>query len=207
MWDAAPQLLDQLEVAISKQAKVGGSGKSGKGSAHEKSPVNFGVMAVRDALLVELALWGQDITAIRRHPQAGEIASGIGKAVKNAYRAIDRAQDRQYLGKCMNKLGGLYCSEELWVRPGAKEIRCRSCQYEHNVANRRLDMMEMASDMLVTVKEAASYLGEVGQIRVTEASIRGYVHRRRIAYRPGTTTIRLGDLLTVVMDDSEKRSA
>ena len=207
MLAAAPELLDELEVAISKQAKVGGGGKAGKGTIHERSPINFGALAVRDALLVELALWGDDINAIRRHPQAGDIASGLGKAVKNAYHAIDRAQDRKYLGKCMNKLGGLHCPEELWVRPGSKEIRCRSCGYEHNVANRRLDMMEMAADMLVTVKEASSYLGEVGQIKVTEASIRGYLHRRRLAYRPGTTTIRLGDLLTVVMDDSERKSA
>jgi hypothetical protein len=45
--------------------------------------------------------------------------------------------------------------------------------------------------MLCTVKEASRYVGEIGHIRVTEASIRGYLHRGRLAYRAGTM-IRLG---------------
>jgi hypothetical protein len=203
---AAPQLIDQLDIAISKQAKVGGAGKGGL--ARERAPINFGALAVRDALLVELALWGDDINEIRRHPKVAEIVRDLGRAVKDAYRAIDRAQERQYLGKCMNVVETVTCYEELWARPGAKELRCRNCSYEHNVANRRLDMMEMAADMLVTVKEASRYLGAVGHITVTEASIRGYIHRGvRLAYRPGTTMIRLGDLLAVVVDEGERKSA
>jgi len=210
MLAAVPALVDQLEVAISKQAKIGGGGKAGKGSIHERSPINFGALAVRDALMVELALWGDDINVIRRHVQAADIASGIGKAVKNAYRAIDRMADRKYLGKCNHKLGGLNCPEELWVRPNAKDIRCKSCQYEHNVANRRLDMLEMAEDMLVTAKEASTYLGEIGGIKVTESSIRGYLHRGvRLSYRAPLEAkrFRLGDLLAVVLDESERKSA
>jgi chaperonin GroEL (HSP60 family) len=80
--------------------------RRGKGSAHERSPINWGVVATRDALLVELALWGDDINVIRKHVQAAEIASGIGKAVKNAYQAIDRMADRKYLGKCNHKIEG-----------------------------------------------------------------------------------------------------
>jgi hypothetical protein len=209
MLAAAPQLVDQLEVAISKQAKIGGGGKAGKGSVHERSPINFGALAVRDALLVELALWGDDINVIRKHPKAGEIASGIGKVVKQAYQAIDRMADRKYLGKCNHKLDGLYCQEELWVRPKAKEVRCRSCSYEHNVANRRLDMIEMAREMVVTVKDASTYMGDVGGIRVTEDRIRGYLRRKRIIYRPlgEGQGILLGDLWDLVLDDNEKRSA
>jgi hypothetical protein len=48
------------------------------------------VAAVRDALLVELALWGTDVLAIRKRPDAGRAVSGIGRAIKDAYRAIDR---------------------------------------------------------------------------------------------------------------------
>lgn len=209
MLAAAPALVEQLDVAISKQAKVGGSGKAGKGSAHERSPINFGALAVRDSLLVELALWGDDINVIRRHVQAAEIASGIGKVVKAAYHAIDRMADRKYLGKCNHKIGGLNCQEELWVRPSAKEIRCKSCGYEHNVANRRLDMIEMARDMIVTVKDASTYMGDVAGVRVTEDRIRGYLRRRRIAYRPlgDKQGILLGDLWDVVLDDGERRKS
>jgi hypothetical protein len=210
MLAAAPQLVDQLEVAISKQAKIGGGGKAGKGSVHERSPINFGALAVRDALLVELALWGDDINAIRKHPKAGEIASGIGKVVKQAYQAIDRMADRKYLGKCNHKLDGLYCQEELWVRPKAKEIRCRSCQYEHNVANRRADMLDMAEDLICTPREASRYIGEVGGMDVGHQRIRNYLDRGRIAERPSPDEhkrLRLGDLMDLLRKDAERKSA
>src|SRR5690242_17024973 len=89
MIRAVPALLDELQVAISKQAKISTGGKAGKGTAREKSPINFGALAVRDELLVEMALWGTtEIDEIRKHPKAAEIVSGMGKAVKNAYRCI-----------------------------------------------------------------------------------------------------------------------
>jgi hypothetical protein len=211
MLAAVPALIDQLQIAVSKQAKVGGgNGKAGKGSAHERSPVNWGAAAVRDALLVEVALWGDDIDAIRKHPQAADILSGVGRAVKDAYRAIDRMQDRKYLGKCMNTVDGVTCHAELWARPTAGELRCRDCGYEHNVANRRLDMLDMARDLIVTPREAARYIGEVGGIGIGEQRIRNYVDRKRITARPssdGAMKIRLGDLLVVILDDGERRTA
>lgn len=208
MLAAVPQLIDQLEITISKQAKIATGGKAGKGSAHERSSVNWGVAAVRDSLLVELAFWGDDIDAIRRHPQAADIVSGIGRAIKDAYSAIDRMRDRKYLGRCNHKIDGLHCHEELWVKPGAKEVRCRACRYEHNVAERREDMLDMAEDMIVTPREASQYIGEVGGISVGHQRIRNYLDRGRIAKRPSpddTLRLRLGDLLVVVRDDAARR--
>jgi hypothetical protein len=207
MLAAAPQLIDQLEVAVTKQAKVSSGGKAGKGSAHLRSPVNWGVAAVRDALLVELALWGDDLDAIRRHPQAADIVSGIGRAVKAAFRAIDRMQERQYLGTCLASEDGGTCHAELWVRPGAHQLTCTQCGTTHDVPARRADLIEQASDMLVTVREASRYMGEVGGIPVGQERIAAYLRWNRIMYAPGTEKFRLGDLLRVVISDSEKRSA
>jgi hypothetical protein len=207
MLAAVPQLIEQLNVAVSRQAKVESGGKSGKGSAHEKSPVNWGVAAVRDSLLIELALWGDDIDAIRRHPQAGEIASGIGHAIKRAYSAIDRMRDRKYLGRCMNKLTEAVCQEEVWVLPGARAVRCKACKFEHNVANRRADMLEMAEDMIVTPREASRYIGEVGGMEVGHQRIRNYLDRKRIPLRPSVDDVqrfRLGDLLELLRTDAAR---
>lgn len=206
MLSAVPQLLDQLQVAISKQAKTAGNGKASKGSAHERSPINWGIVAVRDALLVQVAMWGSDIDAIRRHPQAAEILSDIGHGVKNAYRAIDRIQERVYLGQCLYEEDGLTCHAEIWARPGAHQVTCTQCEITHEVHERRAALLLRAADMLFTVREASTMVGDVGGIRVTESAIRGYLHRKRIGYRTGTM-IRLGDLLDVVMDEGEKRSA
>lgn len=208
MLAAAPQLIDELQVAINKQAKVGDGGKAGKGSAHERSPVNWGAVAVRDALLVELALWGSDIDAIRKHPQAAEIASGIGKAVKNAYRCIDRMRDRQYLGQCLAEEDGLTCHAEVWVKPGAHQVRCSQCHTVHDVPTRRASLLEQAEDLIVTPKEASSYIGEVGGFKVGQQQIRNYVDRKRIPKRPsvdGVMRLRMGDLLDILRQDTTTR--
>jgi hypothetical protein len=206
MFAAIPQLVDELQVAIAKQAKVGAGGKGGL--ARERAPINFGALAVRDELLVELALWGTDIDDIRKHPQAAEIVSGVGKAVKNAYRAIDRMQDRIYLGTCFYEEDGATCHAEVWARPGAHQVTCTQCHITHEVHERRAWLLQQAEDRLFTVREAAQMVGDVGGIRVTEDRIRGYLRRgKRLAFRPGTNLIRLGDLLAVVLDDKERKAA
>lgn len=202
---AVPQLVEQLEVAISRQAKIGG-GKAGKGTARERSPINWNAVDARDQLVVAAEFVGQDIDWLRSHPQAAEMVRDLGTAVKNAYRAIDRMQERQYLGICYYEEDGATCHAEIWARPGAREVTCTQCEITHDVAERRVWLLRQAADMLCTVKEASRYVGEVGGIKVTEASIRGYLHRQRLAYRSGTM-IRLGDLLTVVVDESERKTA
>jgi hypothetical protein len=206
MLAAVPQLLEQLDVAICKQAKTTSGGKAGKGTAHLKSPVNWGVAAVRDALLFELDLWGTDVLAIRKRPDAGRAVSGIGRAIKDSFRAIDRAQDRQYLGTCFAEEDQAVCHAELWAKPGAHQVTCTQCAQTHEVYERRQWLLEQAADMLCTAREASRYLGEIGGIRVTEARIRGYIHRGRVIYHTGTT-FRLGDLVAVAVDDSRRRSA
>ena len=206
MIAAVPGLVDELEVAISRQARIGG-GKAGQGTARERMPVNFGAMAVRDALLVQAAFVGQDINWLRAHVQAAELVRDLGGAVRDAYRAIDRAQDRVYLGKCMNVVESETCYTELWARPHAKELVCKACSYEHNVANRRLDMVAMAEDQICTPSEASSYLGEIGGIPIGQQRIRNYLDRGRITERPspdGKKRLRLGDLLDVLTDDATR---
>lgn len=207
MLAAVPQLIEQLEVAISKQAKISTGGKAGKGSIHERSPINFGVLAVRDALLVELALWGDDIDAIRRHPKAAEIVTGVGRAIKDAYRAIDRMQERKYLGQCLYEESGLVCHSEIWVRPGAHQVKCTQCEHVHDVSVRREKLLDEAEDLICTPREASRYIGEVGGMEVGHQRIRNYLDRKRITERPspdGVKRFRLGDLLALLRNDAAR---
>jgi hypothetical protein len=152
-----------------------------------------------------------NIAAIRRHPAVEELVDEITDAIGQARRVVDRPADRQYLGTCMSEMPDdkgrmVTCLEEMWARPGASEVQCKVCTTEYSVAKRRAWMLQRAEDVLCTVREASSYMGEVGHITVTEASIRGYIHRGKIGYRSGNL-IRLGDLLAVVVDDGERRTA
>jgi hypothetical protein len=200
--------------------------------------LNWNAVAVADHLTNTLTTWARDVTqwrgerhtdmspavlssyvllnhidAIRRHPAADELLNQITDAIKEARRAIDRPADRIYLGQCYVENPDddgrmVTCLNEIYGRPSSKEVTCGVCYAEHPVAERRAWLLQRAADMIVTVKEASQYLGEVGGIRVSQASIRGYVHRGRITYRPGITNgIRIGDLLAVVLDDSERKSA
>ena len=207
MLAAVPQLVEQLEVAISRQARVGGGGRSGKGTARESNPINFGALDARDQLLVAVAFVGDDIDALRKHPQVAELVSDLGKTVRNAYRCIDRAQDRTYLGVCMFTEGDATCHAEVWARAGAKEVTCSQCGVVHEVAERRAWLLLHAADTICTVREASQWLGDVGGIPVTQDRIRGYVKRKRLAYRPGGTMIRLGDLLELVTEETGRRTA
>jgi hypothetical protein len=203
MFAAIPQLVDELQVAIGQQAKLSTqSGASGKGSAHTKSPINFGALAVRDALMIEAAMWAhEDIDDLRKHPQVADIVREVGAAVKAAYRAIDRMADRKYLGKCYHEADGHACEAELWARPGANQVTCASCKYVHDVGDRRADMMDMAEDLIVTVKQASSYMGEYGHVNVSESNIRNWLARKHIITRPGPTDeihFRMGDLMDLL---------
>lgn len=151
------------------------------------------------------------IPEVRRHEAVKELCEGIAEGIHDARRAVDRPADRVYLGQCLYEAdgpeGSVTCYEEIFASPTASSVVCKVCRIEHPVAERRAWLLRRASDMLFTVEQASRMLGEVGGIRVTQASIRGYIHRKRIAYRPGGKTIRLGDLIDVVMDESERRTA
>jgi hypothetical protein len=226
-----PAIVVDLDITISRQAKIGQAGKGGP--AHERTPVHLGAVAVADDLQNTLTSWARDVTeacgwvwvaskappssqsaaallmcidTIRRHPAVAELVDEVTDAIRQARRVVDRPLDRQYLGQCMAQADGVICYEEIYARLGAHEVACKVCGITHVVVERRAWLLQRAEDLLVTVREASSYMGEVGGIRVTQAAIRGYLHRGRIGYRTGTM-IRLGDLLAVVVDDGEKRSA
>ena len=226
-----PAIVEELDLTLSKQARIGGGAPAGL--ARERMPMHEGARLAADYLQNTLTTWARDvaetsgwvwvastmppsaqsaavllhhINTIRRHAAVAELLDECIDAIRQARRTVDRPLDRQYLGKCLAEFEGVECAEEIWARPGAEEVACKVCGITHDVADRRAWLLDKAEDMLVTVREASRYMGEVGRITVTEASIRGYIHRGRIGYRSGNT-IRLGDLLAVVVDDGERKSA
>ena len=231
-------IVGELDISLSKQARIGTPGKSGL--ARERIPINVGAMIAADNLGNVLTTWARDVTGedwrppvvgnstayasrvllgwvshIRRHPAVTELVDEITDAIVQARRAVDRPADRTYLGQCYVETPDedgkqVTCLAELWARPQASEVQCKVCGAEHPVGERRAWLLLRAKDMIVTVKEASSYLGEIGGIKVSQSSIRGYLHRgARLQYRAPIEAkrFRLGDLLDVVMDESERRSA
>jgi len=225
-------IVADLDITLSKQARIGNASGPG-GLARERSPLNVGAMQVADDLQNTLTTWARDVTgerwiamldtagasrtllsyidAIRRHPAVEELVDEITDAIAQARRVVDRPADRIYLGQCLAETPDdddrmVTCLNEIWARPSASEVQCKVCGTEHPVRERRAWLLKKAEDYLFTVKDASEMLGEVGHITVTQASIRGYIKRGKIAYHTGTM-IRLGDLLAVVVDEGERRTA
>lgn len=228
-------IVAELDTTLSKQARIGNGGTSGL--ARERTPIAVGAMDPIWVLGNVLTTWIRDITgdewrpglganpataaaahllmeipAIRRHPAVDELVDEITDAIRLARRTVDRPADKVYLGQCLVETPDdegrqVTCLAEVYARPGAHEVTCKVCGVCHEVAERRAWLLQRAEDMLFTVQQAAQMVGDVGRIRVTEAAIRGYIHRKRIAYRPGGKLIRLGDLMAVVLDEGERKSA
>jgi len=228
-------LVGELDITLSKQARIGVAGAPGL--ARERTPINVGAMQAADNLGNVLTTWARDvgqrddiwarnsasvassyvllgnIDAIRRHPAVVELVDEISDAIHQARRAVDRPADRVYLGQCLMETPDdegrqVTCLNELYARPQAREVQCKVCGVEHEVGERRAWLLQRAQDIILSVKDASLRIGEVGGIKVSQASIRGYLHRGKLAYRPGVTNgIRLGDLLAVVLDESERKSA
>jgi hypothetical protein len=226
-----PWLVEQLAVTISKQAKIG-AGASGSAPARERNPLNFGALTIADELGDVLHAWAvevggrgssimaaqrdllRNIPNARKHPKVGDLLDEVTDAVHRAIQAVDRPADRQFVGPCLaptpdDQGRDVTCLADIWAKPAASTATCRTCGITHDVAERRMWMLREADDRLFTVREAAQLIGSHGDLRVSESTIRGYVHAGKLAYHgkvSGQSVVRLGDLLDVVNDHSRKKS-
>lgn len=225
---AVPELVTELATTASKQARIGNPGKGGL--ARERTPVNWGAVQAADNLTNVLTTWARDvgcldrwdyrtpgstaastlmlnhIDAIRRHPAVAELVDEITDAIQQARQAIDRPGERVFLGTCLAPTRDEYdrdveCDGEVYAKPEASHTTCKTCGLTHKVAERRRWLLEQARDRLYTVPEASRLIGQYGEQKVTQQWIWNQIHQRqRLAYRPGTTTLLLGDLLDLLTD-------
>lgn len=217
---AIPELVRELDVTLSKQDRIGTSGKSGKGTAHLKAPVNLGALQARAYLYDILIPWAYalggnppvdsthaasvilyHIDAVRWHQQVGLLLEQLTTATRQARQVIDRPAERRYLGQCAVPLAEFTeeerpCDGELYARPDATDVRCPACAITHDVADRRTWLLQQAADMQFTVRGAAQLIGSHHGRPVTEDRIRGYIRRDKLTLTDGT--FRLGALLDLI---------
>lgn len=232
-------VVEDLDIALSKQARIGTPGRGGLArernpihlGAMEAADTLGNVLTTwaRDVAVGHIPpvpAWMlppsvsaarillSRIDAIRRHPEVTELLDEITDAVEQARRAVDRPADRMYLGQCMAAFPDedgidVTCYEEIWAKVDAHETVCRVCGITHEVAERRGGLLERAKPLIVTVKQAAEYMGEVGGITVNAKTIRTWIERGKLADHSGgegERTIRLGDLFQLLADKSEAKT-
>lgn len=171
-----PALLRELNVALSRQSRIGTRSGGRKGS---EAPLPFDPAAseAADVLLAgTITRWALDIwryareipgqTWARPNPPkdpvayllsvvdevktrhyAAELLDEVRAAVQNAREAIDLSKDYLEAGTCPT------CSTRLLARPGDVQIECRRCGATYDVFSRRSAMLADAEDRLLTAKE------------------------------------------------------
>jgi hypothetical protein len=117
---------------------------------------------------------------LRHHPAADECADEIGHAVQLAYRAVDIAPGRVYVGPCdPDGEFGDPCLTDLYARQGALAVVCPDCQRSWGVAERRAYLLELAGDRLVTAADLSRFLTVYGE-PVTQERVRQWVAREQL---------------------------
>jgi hypothetical protein len=223
-----PAIVNELDVTLSRQARIGAGGKAGS-PAHERWAYSPGASAALDDLTNTLTTWARDldptadgkghpasvaarvllsrINDVRAHDAAAELDDEIREAIRQARRAVDRPADRQFVGPCLHDEAGVVCEQDLYAQPGAEFVRCKVCGTDHDVADRRVWLLGQAGDMLFTVREAAQMVGSFGGRNVAESTIRGYVSKGLLGYHGklrGSSAIKLAELLTVIVSEAAK---
>jgi hypothetical protein len=204
-----PDLVDQLEVAYTRQDRLGADSEGGGRSQHAPLPWNERIVTERHALNAILNGWARLLgvpvaihysdsatlgawlasrgDVIRHRPDAGEAYSELTDAIRSARRAIDRPAELAPYGPCLyaGELGDQAptepCPAYLYGRPDRPVVVCRRCGAQHDTAKRRAWMLQQTESMIGTVSEVVGYL-KVAGIEVTVDAVHAMARpdRRRI---------------------------
>lgn len=146
---------------------------------------------------------------IAGHEHAPQLRDEISYATDQARRAVDRPPQRTYAGPCLTPSADGPCREDLYAKPGADTVRCRTCDTIHDLHERRVWLLAEAEDQLETATHIAQALSTLGQ-QVNATRIRKWAERGRIVPHGlnlrGDPTYRIGDVIDLLAADRERET-
>ncbi len=193
---AIPDLLEDLEITITRQDHIGSSRVGGKSS---ETPLMFNERAskAKTDLIFALRYWSAQMGrtwrrltpeeyahflvthmhAVRIYEDAGELYREVDRAVRKARQAIDRPAERVFAGPCNTEVQGFggtaFCSADLYARPGKSVVVCRECGTEHDVPTRREWMLSEVRNYDADAALMSSILAGLG-FKIDASTIRRY---------------------------------
>lgn len=233
-------LLEDLDLVITGQTRY--TTQSGKSS---ETPMMFNVKAaeVRGSIVIALdqsaatiaesngwtrdyataqgcAAWlSRSISAIRLHPEGGDIIDSLSGWVRDALLVVDRPAQRNYLGDCSAELEGVKCmTGRVYARSNQSEARCDVCGSTYDADFRRSALLDELADRLCGAAEIAklsTYLGVTAdriQIRkrINQWHKRGQLERRNAETNAAGEDIpavfKFGDALDLIYSDEQERA-
>ena len=233
---AVPWLVEQLEVTLTRQARVGQ--RNGPRSAEHPLPFHVNAAVDLETLRDGLGMWATTVAEQRQiqvdavgsvalaswllrwagevaqHPDAAELHGDILAMTAAARRTIDLPAERRYVGPCDE------CGRDLYCSALAKVVRCQTegCEFEAPVEERRTWLLEAAVDQLRTAAELSRELPWIGGVTIDRKLINQWASRGLggvvlTPYGPhprdpyGRTRYRLGEVLGFARRAIEARPA
>lgn len=195
-----PTLLTQLEITTSRQTRHGID--PGVRSRNAERPLPFPWAAadlLTDAIPNTLATWAADLahthqlappakegpaelavwlhsqlTAIQRHPRAGELTDEVQSISDTTQAAIDNPPTMHYAGPCH------HCAADLYGWPTATTTTCCQCHTPHDMTQRRAWLLQVIEDKLLYPEEIASAISAWLGTPISRDRIRKWVQRERL---------------------------
>lgn len=125
---------------------------------------------------------------IALHPAVDELYDEIRETIRLAWRAVDSAPDKVYIGTCSTPLEGEHdddqdqpsaCDEELYAREGDWEKRCQACGTIHDVRQRQWVLSTAVEHQYVPQGELIGLVTGRGA-RLTGSMFRNLRARKRV---------------------------
>lgn len=222
--DEIPWLVDQLDVTLARQHRVGSSSGARITSSAPGLPLDVGAAAVRHDLFTTLTTWTMtiawaqpttpDITAmakmlLARHgqlivrPDASRLHRAIRRATDQARRCVFGPPEQEFLGRCPN------CGDtDLYAEPGTTTVACPDCRSGHDVNGLRAALTQALEDLSYTAAELADlapYLEQAGDRDRFRKRINQWAARRRVLpsswTSDGQPRFRFGDIRAQLGED------
>jgi hypothetical protein len=222
--DAVPELVVELDLTLARLHRIGpaasarGEALPYHGPASEARYVLGNVLrhwtcelSAKRGLAVPVYLhWRNPVPcsrwlarhadAIRLDDDAEQITDEIADAISLARRAIDRPAELVIAGRC--EVDG--CRAMVYARPEAHRATCRTCGAEHDVAERREQMLATAADQLVTVTVALGWARALLPAVPPRGTVDSWIGRSRLLAHgrlpDGHLIYRFGDLHGLIVD-------
>lgn len=143
--------------------------------------------------IVPLARWLMRHAGwIAMHPAADDIVDEIGECIRLAWRALDTAPDKVYIGTCSTVVEHWWgdderpegpapaCLQELYAREGDWEKRCPICATIHDVRERQAVLSTAVEYQYVPARDLIGLVTDRGK-RLTDPMLRSLRRRGKVA--------------------------
>ena len=198
-----PGLLDELQVTLTRQARIGARGPRG---AETPLPYHHGASVDLETLAATLTATAATVAQQRgvrvdtdgttagaarwllrwsgelaQHPDAATLYDDIVALVQAVRRTIDAPVPRRYVGPCDE------CGADLYAPMGASVVECHGtaesgepCAMAYGIEERRTWLLEQAVDQLRTAAELSRELPWIGGLTIDRKLINQWAARGQV---------------------------